>query len=247
MKVSKYYIQELTRRDISGIKRLAVLGFNKYKFKQVKKYIDTKILTQYDKTDLAHGLKHIVDVINFAMKLCNKIKTVDRSMVYVAAAYHDLGYKNLKARSMHHIYSGQMVRADINLKKWYDEYEIETIAQACEDHRSSNKQPPRSVYGKIISDADSADQTNIKTLLIRTWYYRANDPTYKHWSDEKIFEEQFEHVVDKYSMGGYQTWYLKETEKLVKKELKITRTYLKNKGKTYKLFMKMKKEGTLKR
>lgn len=44
--------------------------------------------------------------------------------------------------------------SDGNLKKWFSNDEIKVMADAVEDHRASLEYEPRSIYGKIISEAD---------------------------------------------------------------------------------------------
>ena len=73
---------------------------------------------------------------------------VDMNMVYTIAAYHDTGLT--VDRKTHHIVSGKIVREDMWLRDWFNEEQIEAIAQACEDHRASSDHEPRSIYGKSL-------------------------------------------------------------------------------------------------
>ena len=77
---------------------------------------------------------------------------VDIEMAYVIAAYHDTGM--VDGRETHHLASGRIVMADKNLRKWFTEEQILTMKEAVEDHRASGKSEPRSIYGKIVADAD---------------------------------------------------------------------------------------------
>ena len=70
----------------------------------------------------------------------------------VAAASHDLG--RIYGKQDHHINSGIIIRKDRSLRAWFDSAQIELIAQAAEDHRASRLAEPRSIYGKIVSEAD---------------------------------------------------------------------------------------------
>lgn len=64
-------------------------------------------------------------------------------MVYIIAAYHDLG--RLVDNETHNIESGKMVREDKFLRENFSAEEVETMAEAVEDHRASLGHEPRSI------------------------------------------------------------------------------------------------------
>ena len=67
------------------------------------------------------------------------------------------------------------------------------------DHRSSNKSWPRSIYGRIVSEADKV--IDFDTVFSRAILYaRANCP---EMTDEEIFRKSYGHLLDKYGDGGY--------------------------------------------
>ena len=92
--------------------------------------------------------------------------------------------------------------------QWFTAEQIETIAQAAEDHRASAKNPPRSVYGKILAEADR--DLNPETVIARCVQYELS-----HNSDLPI-EEQIRNVVNhlhkKYGKNGYITLYIPGSE-----------------------------------
>ncbi len=51
----------------------------------------------------------------------------------------------------------------------YWEEEIETVAQAAEDHRASSDHDPRSIYGRIVAEADRL--IDPVTIIRRTIQY----------------------------------------------------------------------------
>ena len=57
---------------------------------QLKEYIETVIIPQYESFDKAHNLMHVNTVIAESMELA-KGYPVDVNMVYTIAAYHDTG------------------------------------------------------------------------------------------------------------------------------------------------------------
>ena len=162
----------------------------------LKEYIEAEILPQYEKYDAAHRLDHIGEVIRRSAVLARG-EDVNPDMVYAIAAYHDLGVRF--GRETHHLTSARLMREDKNLRQWFDEAQIETMAQAVEDHRASAKRAPRSVYGRIVAEADR--QIDADTIVRRTVQYGLdNYPQYDREGQYKRFKE---HIAEKYARGGY--------------------------------------------
>ena len=114
-------------------------------------YIEQDILPRYDHFDAAHQRNHAEEVIERSLALAEHYE-VNTDMVYAIAAYHDTGL--CEGRDTHHLVSGRIIREDMKLRDWFDEDQIETMAQAAEDHRASSGHEPRSIYGKIVAEAD---------------------------------------------------------------------------------------------
>ena len=87
----------------------------------LKAYVEAEILPRYTHFDKAHQLDHITTVIRQSEALADLLEKkgidVDRNMVYVIAAYHDLGIVN--GRENHHTDSGKILRADPVLKSYF--------------------------------------------------------------------------------------------------------------------------------
>ena len=167
-------------------------------------YVEKEILPLYDSFDAAHQRGHARAVIEESMRLASFYE-VNPNIVYATAAYHDTGL--LIDRELHHIYSGKRIRSDRNLLQWFTEEEIETIAQAAEDHRASSKEEPRSIYGKIVADAD-------KELQPINCIRRAVQYTSSHYPDlneEEQYMRSARHLQEKYAEGGYMHLWLKES------------------------------------
>lgn len=162
----------------------------------LKNYIETSILPLYDDFDAAHQRSHVNMVIEQSMAIAQNLN-VNEDMVYVIAAYHDTGLA--VDRKTHHLVSGKIVREDAWLPDWFTYGEIEIIAQACEDHRASSDHEPRSIYGKIVAEADRfIDPDNI--ILRTVQYGLANYPKLDkddHW------QRTLDHLHEKYAEGGY--------------------------------------------
>ncbi len=171
---------------------------------RLKEYIETEIITRYASFDPAHREDHARDVISEALRLA-EYYPVDKNMIYTAAAFHDTGL--VEGRERHHLVSGGIIREDPRLPEWFSPDEIETIAQAAEDHRASGKSSPRSIYGKIIAEADR-DIIPLK-ILRRTVQFGLEH--YPELDREGHWKRFVEHLHEKYYYGGYLKLYIPES------------------------------------
>ena len=168
-------------------------------------YIEQEILPRYDHFDAAHRRDHADDVIKRSLALAEHYD-VDPNMVYAIAAYHDTGL--CEGRDTHHLVSGRIIREDRKLREWFDEDQIETMAQAAEDHRASSGHEPRSIYGKIVAEADRLILPE-KVIRRTIQYTRDHFPTY---DQEQQYERFREHLLEKYSDTGYLKLWLPESD-----------------------------------
>ena len=167
-------------------------------------YIKEKVLPCYDSFDKGHRRDHAQYVIDTALYLSG-FYDVDVNMVAVAAACHDLGL--CEDRKAHHLVSGRIIRADSELRKWFSESQIETIAQAAEDHRASSDHEPRTIYGKIIAEADR--QIIPETVILRTIQFGLKN--YPELDKEGHWQRTVEHLNEKYADGGYLKLWIPES------------------------------------
>ena len=170
----------------------------------MKRYIETEILPRYEAFDKAHQRDHADYVIRQSLELA-KHYDVDMDMVYAIAAYHDTGLA--VDRKTHHLESGKIVRNDKRLVEWFTEKQIEIMAQAVEDHRASNTNEPRSIYGKIVAEADR--QIDGMTILRRTIQFGLNH--YPDLDREGHWGRTLEHINEKYAEGGYLRLWIPES------------------------------------
>ena len=159
-------------------------------------YIERGILPRYAFFDAAHQRNHAEEVIMRSLVLA-KHYDVDENMVYAIAAYHDTGL--CEGRDTHHLVSGRIIREDKKLRNWFDEVQIETIAQAAEDHRASSGHEPRSIYGRIVAEADRFIDAD--TILRRTVQFGLDN--YPELDAEAHFQRMMSHLREKYGRGGY--------------------------------------------
>ena len=173
--------------------------------KELKDYIEEKVLPRYGELP-GHTIDHIEAVIRRSMRIIEQLDDINADMVYTIAAYHDLG--RLIDDDTHNIESAKMLRKDEGLKKFFNEDQINTIAEAVEDHRASLKTEPRSIYGRIVSSADRSD--DIDEILIRSYqYHRERKPDL---TDEEVVNEVCSHLKKKYASGGYAKMYFSTPE-----------------------------------
>lgn len=168
-------------------------------------YVSQEIIPCYDAFDAAHGRDHALTVIEQSLRLA-QYYDVDADMVYCIAAYHDVGL--CEGREMHHIVSGRMLRADQRLRQWFDEAQIETMAQAVEDHRASAGHEPRSLYGRIVAESDR--DINPEKIILRTVQYGLSH--YPELDKEGHWRRALQHLHEKYAEGGYLQLWIPESD-----------------------------------
>ena len=159
-------------------------------------FVETNILPQYTQFDRAHNLEHVTRVIRNAMELV-RTTGADINMVYVIAAYHDLGMSG--PRAVHHLTGGKILAADARLKRWFSAEQIKIMKEAVEDHRASASHSPRSLYGKIIAEAD-------RDIVPEVVFQRAIEfglANYPELDDEQQWQRFAKHMDEKYSVNGY--------------------------------------------
>jgi HD domain protein len=159
-------------------------------------FIEKNILPRYNHFDKAHNLTHAIRVIKRSLQLAAKIGA-NIDMAYVIAAYHDLGLEG--PRAIHHMTSGKILTADARLKKWFSTEQIKIMKEAVEDHRASNSHAPRSIYGKIVAEADRDLEPQI--VFRRIVEYGLDH--YPQKSKEEHWQRFVEHMTNKYSNSGY--------------------------------------------
>lgn len=166
------------------------------------RYIETAIIPRYRDFDKAHNLSHVETVIEESLALARQHPETDERMVYTIAAYHDTGL--CRDRATHHLLSGEILAADDTLRQWFSEEEIQTMREAVEDHRASTDHEPRSIYGKIVAEADRIIDSDI-TLRRTVQYGLKQNPT----ADEEWHYRRFyKHLMEKYAPDGYlKLWF----------------------------------------
>lgn len=162
----------------------------------LKQYIDGHILPLYADHDAAHGPDHVRMVLENSFDLIADLD-VDPNMVYTVAAYHDVGIRF--GRKDHEIISGKWLWEDRALERWFTAQQRAVMREAVEDHRASRREPPRNIYGCIVSEADR-DLTPERIVRRCMEFEKAY---YPDMSDEELIRRAAEHIEDKYGEEGY--------------------------------------------
>ena len=171
----------------------------------LKRYIEREIIPRYEHFDRAHDVGHVRTVIARSLELAARYE-VDADMVYAIAAYHDTGLVN--GRENHHLDAGRILAADHELRRWFSEEQVEVMRQAVEDHRASSKNAPRSIYGRIVAEADRV--IDPATIIRRTVQYGLDHCP--GLDREGHFVRCLEHLREKYAEGGYLKLWIPESE-----------------------------------
>lgn len=160
-------------------------------------YIEEEVIPRYASFDMAHREGHARSVIARALAMAVQYPEIDTEMLYTAAACHDLGLS--VDRKTHHLESGKIIRADARLREWFTPQQIEVIAQAAEDHRASATTPPRSLYGRLVAEADRLIVP--ETVIQRTIQFGLSH--YPELDKEAHWQRTLDHLHEKYAEGGY--------------------------------------------
>lgn len=163
---------------------------------ELREYVEQHVIPRYDCFDKAHQRDHVMMVIRQSMELAEKLDA-DADMVYAVAAYHDTGL--CEGREHHHEASARIIRGDQHLRQWFTDEQIDTMADAAEDHRASAAREPRTIYGRIVAEADRFIDAD--TIIRRTIQYGLDH--YPELSPEEHYRRMADHLREKYGRGGY--------------------------------------------
>ena len=164
---------------------------------EIREFLEREIVPLYDNFDAGHGRDHVHTVMSQSLSLASHYPEVDTCLLLTAAAYHDLGLE--QGRDLHHVYSAAIIRNDKRLRQWFNEDEINTIAEAAEDHRASSGHEPRTIYGRIVAEADRIIDS--ETIVRRALQYGlSHEPDLDR---EGQYSRLMDHMLEKYAEGGY--------------------------------------------
>ena len=173
--------------------------------KELQQYIEEHILPLYDKHDAAHKRNHADTVIRQSLVLARNFD-VDLNMVYAIAAYHDTGI--IHGREHHHTESKRILLQDRELERWFTPEQKTIMGDAVEDHRASSKSEPRTIYGRIVAEADRIIEP--RSIIRRTVQFTLTH--HPELDREAGYKRMVEHLDEKYNYGGYLRLWIEESE-----------------------------------
>ncbi len=180
-------------------------------------FVETQILPRYAAFDRAHGMEHVTRVVRRSLALA-RTTGADINMVYVVAAYHDLGLAG--PRAVHHLTSGKILMQDARLKRWFSPEQLKLMKEAVEDHRASASHAPRSIYGKIVAEADR--DLSPEVVFMRAVQFGLDScPELDREGQWQRFKS---HLENKYSATGYIRLWIHGSEN--ERNLKMLREIL---------------------
>lgn len=206
---------------------------NKIPSLDLMEYVEQNILPRYTAFDKGHGLSHVTTVIKNSIALANRIG-IDVNMCYVIAAYHDLGLSG--PRAVHHITSGKILIADTQLKKWFTPQQLIIMKEAVEDHRASASRMPRSMYGRVVAEADR--DLSSDTVVRRAIQFSISK--YPNYTQEQHWQRVSDHLENKYSINGYIHLWIQNSPN--EENLRTLRTLIKDKKALRTLFNRLYQE-----
>lgn len=203
----------------------------------IMSFVEQQILPRYNAFGRSHGLGHVQRVIKSSLQLASMIGA-DLNMSYVIAAYHDLGMEG--PRAIHHITSGKILFADIRLRKWFSAEQIKIMKEAVEDHRASASREPRSIYGKIVAEADRDLEPEVVFTRAILFGIEHNPELNK----EGQWARFNHHMEEKYSTNGYMRLWIPGSPN--EKKLREVRETIANKKQLREVFDKIYEKENLK-
>lgn len=194
---------------------------------EIMEFIEHHILPRYTAFGKSHGLQHVNRVIKNSIELANYVGA-DINMAYVIAAYHDLGMSG--PRAIHHLTSGKILSNDVRLKKWFNNDQLKIMKEAVEDHRASSSHTPRTIYGKIVAEADRDLEPEV--VFTRAILFGIeHNPELDEEGQWKRFDR---HMEEKYSTSGYMRLWIPKSPN--EEKLREVRETIADKARLRKVF-----------
>jgi uncharacterized protein len=130
---------------------------------------------------------------------------------------------------------------DARLKRWFSPEQIKMMKEAVEDHRASASHAPRSIYGKIVAEADR--DLAPETVIRRTVQFGLAN--YPEMDREGHWRRFCQHMAEKYSVNGYIRLWIHGSEN--ERNLNQLRSLIVNPTEMRKVFDKifLEESGTL--
>lgn len=194
---------------------------------EIMNFVEREILPRYNAFGQSHGLRHVQRVIRNSLDLVSTTGA-DTNMVYVIAAYHDLGMEG--PRAVHHITGGKILASDMRLRRWFSTEQIRIMKEAVEDHRASASHAPRSIYGMIVAEADR----DLEPIVVFERAIEYGLENYPMLDNDKQWKRFDNHMEEKYGLNGYIKLWIPNSPN--EKRIKALREIIGNKLHLHQIF-----------
>jgi len=162
----------------------------------LRKFIESEILPEYELNDKGHNVDHIEFVLNRAYELAENYD-INYDMLYTVVCFHDIAcHIN---RDEHEILSAKRIYEEKKLKEFFNNDELLIMKQAIEDHRASLEYIPRNIYGKILSSADRKTDVDGYLKASMGFSLKKNPEI----SDMDVIQDSYEFAIKKFGKEGY--------------------------------------------
>jgi len=166
--------------------------------KELLEYIQNEVFPVYNLNGKSHDINHIKYVLDRGYEISKPYSNeLNYDMLYTVVSYHDIG--DHIDREHHELVSANIMYEDENLKRFFSEEQRQIIKEAIEDHRASNPNVPRNLYGKILASAD-------KNIYIDQFFKRSYEYGLEHYKElttEEQLQRIYEHAEKKFGKNGY--------------------------------------------
>ena len=165
----------------------------------------------WSNNDPAHNVKHLIDVLNSAQVMCEKLGVEYNRVIEFGCMFHDAGM-NRTQRSKHHIHAAieflEMVERVMGTESSIQltPHEISSIVECIVNHRSSNPDIDKcSIEAKVVHASDkgvpaTTKERFIEKILSRSVKYHMSQ-NYAKRDDAHV--NAYNHIMVKYSHNGY--------------------------------------------
>ena len=171
----------------------------------------------YLKTDKAHRIDHILEVMSNVSIICFKLRRMDCLWAaMVAAAYHDI-HSTKVLREVHHLHSFSHVLD--NRERFMKRYglshdELTNAAYACLEHRNSWEGGYNSIVSEIVAAADRGyPKTGEMPNLLKRAYLFGREKGYSVRESQNRAIGVLEERLGRGKMGAVPEWYYTVFEK----------------------------------
>jgi len=104
-----------------------------------------------------HGFPHVERVMRIAFKLAKDFKEVDPLVLKLAVLLHDIGRVEEETLRKHHAVLSAEMAKKLLVQYGFSQEIIEKVVDAILAHSFTLKYIPKTIEGKILSDADKLD------------------------------------------------------------------------------------------